>query len=139
MRPRPRPSPNPNLDSMDELRADMRRLLMLQQLSDVMDRGGPMPQDTPGAPPLPPPPTTQPPPETVARRRTKGNSQMGLGRPTAAPEAATTRTRNRVRKGGDEAAPMPGAMPGAMPDERGPTPPSDAPFDPFQALPSTFV
>ena len=33
MRPRPRPSPNPNLDSMDELRADMRRLLMLQQVT----------------------------------------------------------------------------------------------------------
>lgn len=123
---------------MDELRADMRRLLMLQQLSDVMDRGGPMPLDNPGAPPVPPPPTTQPPPETVARRR-KGNSQMGLSKPAAAPaaapEAATIRTRSRVRKSGDEAAPMPGVMP----DERGAIPPSGAPFDPSQALPSTFV
>jgi len=105
-------------DSMDELRADMRRLLMLQQLSDVMDRGGPMPLDFPGAPPLPPPPTTQPPPETIARRR-KGTSQMGLSskplspkaKPLDEPEAASIR-RSRVKKSGDEPGQMPGAMPG---------------------------
>tara|TARA_B100000780_G_C20758364_1_gene301204 strand:- start:149 stop:493 length:345 start_codon:yes stop_codon:yes gene_type:complete len=103
---------------MDELRADMRRLLMLQQLSDVMDRGGPMPLDFPGAPPLPPPPTTQPPPETIARRR-KGTSQMGLSskplspkaKPLDEPEAASIR-RSRVKKSGDEPGQMPGAMPG---------------------------
>ena len=106
---------------MDELRADMRRLLMLQQLSDVMDRGGSMPLDFPGAPPLPPPPTTQPPPETIARRR-KGASQMGLSakplspksKPLDEPEAAPMR-RSRVKKAGDEPGQMPGAMPGKPP------------------------
>ena len=59
-------------DSMDELRADMRRLLMLQQLADIMDRGPAM-----SDPPLPPPPGTQPPPETVARRRRATASELG--------------------------------------------------------------
>lgn len=110
---------------MDELRADMRRLLMLQQLSDVMDRGAPA-YDINGAPPLPPPPTTQPPPETIARRR-KGASQMGLSakplspksKPLDEPEAAPMR-RSRVKKAGDE----PGQMPGAMPQPTSPLPSS---------------
>jgi|NorSeaMetagenome_1021524.scaffolds.fasta_scaffold237425_1 hypothetical protein len=115
---------------MDELRADMRRLLMLQQLSDVMDRGSPMPMDFPGAPPLPPPPTTQPPQETVARRR-KGTSQLGLGskplspktKPPDEPEAALIR-RSRVKRAGSAPGqlPQPGTI--VMPGESSPLPSS---------------